>query len=232
MERSNVAEGLVQMGAYKEARIKAEETLEVAQRLGLFAEAWLRCNLGVAMSRLGELDDARAMATTAVEVCQRQGNRRTEGWARVYRSRILLRIGALDEAESEARAAIETGAAMPPVRANASAALATILGRRGRWADAVEAAEAAMKLLDAMEGTGEGEAYVRLTYGSVLASAGRRQESEDAMNFAQQRLISRAASISDPRWRMSFLENVPEHAATLEADPADPPASSDASAPG
>ncbi|MEI8259214.1 MAG: serine/threonine-protein kinase PknK, partial [Deltaproteobacteria bacterium] len=171
--------------------------------------------------RLGDLEGALAMATSAVEVCVRQGDRRTEGWARMYRSRISLRIGALEDAEADARAAIEIGAAMPPVRANASAALAAVLGRGGRWADAVEAAQAAATLLDAMGGTGEGEGYVRLTYASVLASAGRKQEADDAMKLALERLIARAGKFSDPSWRRSFLENVPEHAATLEADSGD-----------
>ena len=61
----------------------------------------------------------------------------------------------------------------------------------------------------------EGEAYVRLTYADALAASGDHGRASEVARVARDRLLAHAAKISDPRWRTSFLELIPENARTL-----------------
>jgi hypothetical protein len=61
----------------------------------------------------------------------------------------------------------------------------------------------------------EGESLLRLGYAESLAAVGHEAAAVDAIDVAHQRMIARAARISDPGWRASFCERVPSNARTL-----------------
>jgi hypothetical protein len=54
-----------------------------------------------------------------------------------------------------------------------------------------------------------------LTLAEALAAAGLDDEARAARTEARERLLARAAKISDPDLRARFLDVVPENAATL-----------------
>src|SRR5262249_44811443 len=88
--------------------------------------------------------------------------------------------------------------------------------RLERLEEALSVAEDAFALLEAAGGSlEEGEALVRLVHAETLAAAGRHAETRASLAIAEARLRQRAAAISDPVWRESFLTNVPENAGTL-----------------
>jgi hypothetical protein len=56
---------------------------------------------------------------------------------------------------------------------------------------------------------------VRLVHAEALAATGQREAAAGVLTAARDRLRAKAAQISDPAWRRSFLERVPENAETL-----------------
>ena len=53
--------------------------------------------------------------------------------------------------------------------------------------------------------------WAHLTCVRVFRAAGHPEESRRALAAGYQQLMERASRISDPAWRRSFLENVPEN---------------------
>ncbi len=72
-----------------------------------------------------------------------------------------------------------------------------------------------MRILESLEGVEEGEALIRLVHIRALEATGRFDEAGRRIAEAQARLRVRSERISDPRYRKSFLQNVPENAATM-----------------
>ena len=72
-----------------------------------------------------------------------------------------------------------------------------------------------MEILLTIGGVSEGESLIRLVHAVSLRALKRHSEAEAALDEAVSRLHERAQSISDERWRQSFLENIAENASTL-----------------
>ena len=60
----------------------------------------------------------------------------------------------------------------------------------------------------------EGESQVRLMIAEALHATGDA-DARSSIRAARERLLARAAKITSPEWRTSFLENLPENARTL-----------------
>ena len=96
----------------------------------------------------------------------------------------------------------------------ALATLADVLVRGGQPAEALERSASAMGILGSLKSVDDGEARVRLAHVRALAAVGREPEARAYLNQAHLRLEQRAARISDPRWRRTFMEEVPENRET------------------
>ena len=103
---------------------------------------------------------------------------------------------------------------LPSVRASALATLADVLVRGGQPAEALERSASAMGILGSLKSVDDGEALVRLAHVRALAAVGREPEARASLNQAHLRLEQRATRISDPRWRRTFMEEVPENRET------------------
>ncbi|HVY48407.1 MAG TPA: tetratricopeptide repeat protein, partial [Minicystis sp.] len=214
-QRANQAYAYVELGAYAPAEQALRQVLATAERLGLKdLAAGARNNLGIALGRLGKLDEARAVETAAVRASVAQSNRRLESGCRTYLAIILLLASDLRGAEREARAAVDILSVAPPMRAHALGTLARVLIAQGRPAEALAAADEARRLAE--EGVEEGESLISLAYAEALGANGL--DARAAVAAAADRLRERAERISDPGWRASFLENVPENARILELE--------------
>ena len=205
-----------EVGAYADAEKALRQALAAAERMGLHVVvATAKNNLGLVLARLGRLDEAQAVELEAVRDSAAQGVRRMEGGSRHYLALILELRGKLDEAEREARAAAELLGISPALRAHALATLGQILLCRDQAPAALEAAQAAMQVLESLGAIEEGEAAVRLTYARALGRNGRGPEADRALEEARGRLLERAGKIRDAAWRQSFLERVPENVSTF-----------------
>jgi tetratricopeptide (TPR) repeat protein len=215
-ERVNLGFALNELGQYEEAETPLLDAMATADRMGIGAVvATARQNLAVSLARQGRLDEAQEIAEEALAAFRAQGNRRMQTAASISLATILKRKDDLDGALLAAQQAVEAGGA-PPDRCQALASLAEILLARRSWVEALDAARDANELLASLGGIDEGEALVRLVYAQALAHTGHQGAAGEAITFARDRLLARAAKIHDPAQRATFLERVPDNALTLE----------------
>jgi tetratricopeptide (TPR) repeat protein len=172
-------------------------------------------NLGLVLAYRGHLEKARQMQTAAIEKFQQLGDPRLEGVSRIYLTRILVLAGDAEAAEREASAALSLLESAPPMRAYALAAHALSQLQLERPVEALGDACEAISLLESV-GAEEGESLVRLVYAQGLAEMGRQAEAARAIATAREKLLARAAKISDAAWRDRFLRRVPDNVKTLE----------------
>ena len=215
LQRHNVGNALMLLGAYQRAEIVFREVLDLAEPMKLNLVPGALANLGFTLSRIGALDTAWEIESRALALCAEQGHRRFEAVASLYLALILAMQRDVDAAVQLARSGVTLAAASPPTLAQAHAVLAAGLLLRDESAEALVEARAAMDLLERLGGVEEGEALIRLVYMSSLAREGDAGAARAAAREARERLQERAERIANPSWRRSFLNDVPEHAHTL-----------------
>ncbi|MFO0760165.1 MAG: serine/threonine-protein kinase [Byssovorax sp.] len=215
LQRANIGNGYMQLGAFARAKAVLREALSVGEPMKLSFIAPVRANLGYTLARLGNLDQALEIESAAFEQCVREGYRRFELASRLYLSVIYSLRDQIPEAEREARAAIASAEGSPPIKAYAQAILADVLLGQGRALEALIAAEGAMEILRELSGVEEGEALIRLVHAVALEATGDVHGAEEAIGEARKRLLERADRITDARLRRSFLDHVPENARTV-----------------
>ena len=145
---------------------------------------------------------------------EKQGDKRLEGASRFYLGEILVECGDLETGETRdpprarARAAaVAAGDATPASRACCSAAAQT--------ADALACARKGFELMEQLGALEEGESSIRLMYATCLHAAGDASAPVEARRAARSACRRVRAKITDASWRASFLENLPENAATI-----------------
>ena len=215
-QRINLGYTYNELGDFTRAEQALTEALQVAERMGLEnLRASALLNLGCVLTHLRRLPEARAAELQAAELFRSQGDLRLEGGSRMYLSTISLHAGDFDEAESAAREAVGALEPVPPLKASALAALARALLAQDRTIDALVCATEGMALLEKLGGIEEYEALLRRIHAEALYASGRVTEAHHQMLSACNRLIERAAKITDPSLRSSFLTNVGDNRETL-----------------
>ncbi len=213
MVMGNIAYIHLVVGHFEEASDLLRLVAAVAVRSGLHhTMAGVRHNQGLAFARLGKLKEAEEAERAAVEMLTSRGNHRVGAGARAYLASILLQKGDAEAAEREARAAVESPNPSPAVRALALATLSEVQLVLDDARTALVSAEKAWGLV--AEQSDEHEAYVLLTLMRALEACGETERLMAMAREARTRLEARAARITDPELRATFLEKVPENAAT------------------
>jgi tetratricopeptide (TPR) repeat protein len=215
LQRANVGNGYLQLGAYARAKGLLREAIAVGEPMRLGFIAPVRANLGFLMARLGDLQQAFEIEWAALDQCVRERYRRFELVARIYLGAIYALREEPERAEAELRTAIDGSQSSPSLRAYALASLADLLLGRGRAAEGRAAADEAMRILLKLEGVEEGESLIRLTHALALEAGADLAGAEAAISEARRRLLERADRINDARLRRSFLDHIPENARTL-----------------
>jgi hypothetical protein len=175
-----------------------------------------RAQLGRTLGRLGKLDEARRVLGEAIETLRSQKNLRLAGVATRYLAWVLARQGDLEGAEREARAAADALAGASAMQGDALAMVSEAQRARGAAADALETASRAMAALEAAGKTAIGEAAIRLAHAEALRAAGDGAGARAALATARERLLARARTLTDAELRRGFLEDVAEHARTVQ----------------
>ncbi len=215
LQRANIGNAYMQLGAYARAKSVLREALSVGEPMKLSFIAPVRANLGFALARLGDLDQALEIETAALAQCVSESYRRFELASHIYLAVIHALRAELDQAGAHVRAALDASASAPPIRAYALAIFADLQMTRGAHADAYTAATEAMSILEALEGVEEGEALIRVVHAQALETIGYESEATTRILEARSRLMERADRITDARLRRSFLDHIPENARTL-----------------
>jgi tetratricopeptide (TPR) repeat protein len=215
LQRASVAYDMLVLGADRDAEIALREIIVTAERMGLkVVVAMAKHNLGLALARLGQLDEARRLENEAVARLEEQANWRLAGAARAYLAQILLLAGDAEGARLEAMRSAEVLRVAPPAKVQALATLGEALLALGRSGEALAAAREARQLMDELGEIEEGEAHARLVFAEALAAVGD-PAAKPELAAARASLLARADKIGDAAWRESFLYRVPENARTL-----------------
>jgi tetratricopeptide (TPR) repeat protein len=214
--RTNLAYVYAEIGAYDQAEEPLRTAWVAAERLGLPAVmAAAKQNLALVLSRVGKLDEACAMVEECIALCVANQDQRMEGNSRIYMAQIRTLMGDPQGAEEQARRAIAVTEEIPPSRVFAQGMLAQILLMKGATEEAFATAREAMQALAALGSVDEGEAQIRLVHARVLDAAGDADGAREAIGAAREIVLAKAAKISDPALRESFLGRVPEHVQIL-----------------
>jgi tetratricopeptide (TPR) repeat protein len=215
-QRGNLGYACIELGEFARAEQLLTQVLATTERLGLKrVAAYAVQNLSTTLACAGRAADAHASATRAVQLSREIQDPRAEGSSRTYLSRLALDAGNVDVALTEAQAAVDILAQHAPFLALARAALAAALLRAERREEARAAIDAAMAFVDSHGGIEDGEARVRLVYIEVLSALGEHERARVAIVAARDRLLARAARITNPAWRESFLTRVPDNVRTM-----------------
>jgi eukaryotic-like serine/threonine-protein kinase len=220
---ANAGSSRNEVGCYEHAERLLREALQLADRLGVRpASATALLNLGLSLAMQGKLASALEAELAAIETLEAMGHRRLLTGARTYHAVILLLAGDAASSEREARAALETGAPLvvgSPATSTESltalSALAAALLAQGRADEALSYATQAHAALSVLGSLDEGESQIRLGYAESLSACGRQREAREAIADARERLLSKAASISDLALRETFLRRARGNARTL-----------------
>ncbi|MFO0758436.1 MAG: hypothetical protein U0359_18230 [Byssovorax sp.] len=202
-------------GAIEEGERALRDALTVAARLGLAnLVAHAKHDIGSPLIRLGKLDEAARFQEEAIAAFRAQGDRRLESGAHGALSWIRRLQGNSLEAQRLAREALAL-APSEPLRITALAFLGAALLAAGSAREALAATEEGLRVLASCGGTEEGVALLQLTHAEALLAEGRAEEAAQAIAAAKAGVLERAAKISDPALRASFLGRIDEHAQIL-----------------
>jgi tetratricopeptide (TPR) repeat protein len=173
-----------------------------------------RCMLSWLYADLGALAQARDLATQLAESGRAHHSPLEEGRGRWALAEVLRRKGELDGADRELQTALAL--VVPLDRPGVLATLSALRLAQGRAEEALAAAQDAMARNDAMGGCGMFRgAFMRLAHAEALHATGAHEAAARAIAAARARLLATADQITDPDYKASFLERVPENARTL-----------------
>jgi len=192
------------MGALRAAVQTLELAIETAEPRGLHhIVAAARHNLGHALALTGAHEQGLALEQQSVEAFAQQADRRLEGASRAYCARILTMMGRLSQAEDEARHALSMLDPFPSTRAGATAALAHVLARLGKFEEVLSLLESAI----ATPGTStvEDDGTSSVARATALLGIGRRQEARGVVASACTLIAARGATIADRAMREGYL---------------------------
>jgi len=169
-------------------------------------EGWALHNLGLALARMGRMEEGLATERAALTIAREVGEPRLCDACTEYLASILLAAGLAGEALATLDEAVGT---MPPehVKTEFRALRAQALVQLGRREEARAEAEAALASRAAAGAMWEFEATLFLAaHGAGIAGA---------LAEGLAALGRKARLIPDPEMRATFLERVPEHARLL-----------------
>jgi tetratricopeptide (TPR) repeat protein len=176
-----------------------------------FVLAWL-------LADRGDFDEARPWAERLIEAGQTRRVPLDEGRGHWALAEVLRRAGQLDRADAELDAAFAILCPVSPLdQPGVLATLAALRLAQGRTTEGLAAAEEGLAKYEAMAACGLFRgAFLRLVHAECLWAAGHHEAARTAITRARERLFAIAAKISDPEYRRSFFEGVPENRKTLE----------------
>jgi len=210
------AYGALLLGRFEEAAEELRRSVGIAAELDIQVGVLAgKQNLGLALLRLGRVEESIALEREALELSRAQRNVRLEGACLYYLSLAFHARGDFIEAENHALESARVCEQIPPSRAEALAALAQARLAKGDVPRALENAKEAMAILLAVGGVDEGEPLIRLVHAEALRATGSLDESRAAIVDARSHVEARAGKIADESARETFLA-ISEHARTVE----------------
>jgi tetratricopeptide (TPR) repeat protein len=163
----------------------------------------------------GRIKEARAALRAAAALADKHGNSWVSGQTDLVYSELAHGTGEFADAEAQALRAISNLSSSPGARATGLAALARAMLAQNRVSEALETAEEAMKVLEAIGTSKYRDSLVRLMLAEAKMATGDVDGAHRAIGDAWEQLQKRAEKISDATIRESFFTRVPDNAKTL-----------------
>jgi predicted ATPase len=208
------------LGLYSSARAALEQALPMVRAIGARREqAYAMLNLGLVHWRCGEGLAARQVLEQARGELLAVDDAFGHAASLSYLGLVLEQ---LDDTAAASRLFTEayhlfTAMGVGGYAADVLADLARCALAQGDLGEAYRKAAAVWEYLSRHAAQGmEFPVWAYQTCADVFAALGESEKSRAALDKGYGELMVRAEKISDPGWRQSFLENVPEHRAIRE----------------
>jgi tetratricopeptide (TPR) repeat protein len=216
MQKVRLGYMLTLVGMYVPGEESLREALADAEAMGLRETISLaKHNLGLALFRLGRLEDAERYEGQALRDYIERGDLRLAGASHLYLAMILVELRRLEDAERHVRQSIAMLSPTAPMYAEAMATLAHVFLAGKRLDEALGSASEAYAAFNRVGESEDAEALILRVHAEALYRAGERTQAQTAIAKARTRLLERAAKIHDPEVRRHFLEAEHESRATL-----------------
>ncbi|MFO0735644.1 MAG: protein kinase [Labilithrix sp.] len=216
-QRQKAGTALSELGAYAEAEAMLNQARADAEFLGLHAvanDAALR--LTFVFARTGRFDEATRLANELLQAYAANRDRGGEAHARCYLASVYYFGGRFEDAAVESLRALHLIDHSPPYRAALLGFFSLTKMHQGAPPDEVlTMAKEAYDLLEKLTGIAEGEAVVRIAYAEALHYAKQEEAAKKAVAAARDRLLARAAKITNPAYKRAFLGSVRENGRTF-----------------
>lgn len=212
--RVNLGFVLTRVGRFEHGKDALERALGDARMLRMKAiEGFALHNLGMALGRLDELDEAVEVERMAIKVGEEISHYRLKMAARMYEAELLTWRGApgdLSAAITSVEKARADATSHPITLIEATGVLAEVQLARRDFAACLAACEDALSRLAAVGSVEEGEEMLRLTYVEVLLALGRDEEADQAIRSAYDCVIQRCKRMSSQQHRDAYLSRLYE----------------------
>ncbi len=205
---------------YEPARLVLEETLRVGAAIGYRRGLGYGLqNLALVNLSLGDVVGAERLARQSMSELDEIGDTYGLGGSQMYLGFILEHSQRLDEAAGYYRQASvgfqQVGA--PGLAVEATAGLARCALGQETLEDAASYITEVWDYLTHRKGTGiENLTRVYLSCAELFTAQQDQATARAALEAGYHELLARATKISDPQWRTSFLEMVPENQTMLQ----------------
>ena len=218
---SNLGDLRLRLGDYAAARACYDQALQIQQRYvsSPVLEGNVRAYLGLLAHFQGEHPAGEAECRRALELAREAKVPREEAFALLFLAHNLAGRGALDEAAATYREAVQTWERLGDTSRmmEGLAGLVRVTLAREEMADARPVASRILEHLaqhPQLEGADDALRVYLTCYRYLKANADPRAATL-LLQQARQLLQSRAAKITDPALRQSFLRNIPSHREVL-----------------
>ncbi len=214
LERVNLANAYVAVGANDKAERAARDSLITAEGLGLpRVMAYAALALANTLTQTGRIDEARLASLRARNVSDTRSDPRLAGSAHVCESRIAYAERRFEASLEHAREATRLLQHQPSLLAASLATASRALRELHRTTEALAFATQAMDLIESQSRVEFGEMLARLAHVEALLAVGEDATARARIAQACAILAQREADIDSPVVREGFRTNVPEHAA-------------------
>jgi tetratricopeptide (TPR) repeat protein len=218
---SNIGESYSQLGLYELARTSLEQAKASAEAIGARRfRALAVWNLGSVYLQMSHIRRAEALLNEALEELRATGDRYGEGGVQLLIALVLEQLGDLSGAQRRyvlAREELEEMGIAARV-AEATAGLARCALAQGRLDEAKQHVQLVAQFLNQDGAAAENPFPSYQTCVEVYLALGEQELAREMARLANRELLARADRISNPEWRRSFLENVPENSAIVELE--------------
>jgi tetratricopeptide (TPR) repeat protein len=216
----NLGYDYIPMGLYSDGLEILEHSLQLFESIGARRwMAWAQLNLGIAHLRLEDIGAAQKLLERASHLVLEMDDTTAQAVSQSYLALTAEKAGDY----SNAKCCFVESNRMFTAIGNNSFANDTLAGMarcalgEGSLEEANKYASQVWNYLEDHGSRGmEFPISAHLTCAQIFESAGDTHKAQAAVDSGYKELLIRAEKISDPNWRKSFLENVPEHRLIIE----------------